>query len=220
MNHKMGGLDMNIYMKDGIKHAETTISSELHFDPERMIEAILFASREPLSLMEISRKLPKNTDTKAVLKSLQKKYEHRGFRIVKILDSYAFRTATDLSYLLQKHVVEKRKLSKAALEVLAIIAYHKSSTRAEIEEIRGVSVSSGTLDHLMDLGWITLGARRLTPGRPITFLVTQLFFDHFGLESVSDLPGINELRETGLLEKRSISSQKVSISELKNKVAS
>ena len=121
---------------------------------------------------------------------------------VKILDSYAFRTATDLSYLLQNHVVEKRKLSKAALEVLAIVAYHQSSTRAEIEEIRGVSVSAGTLDNLIDRGWITIGPRRETPGRPITFLVTQVFFDHFGLESTHDLPGINELRESGLLDRQ------------------
>ena len=122
-------------------------------------------------------------------------------RYLKVLDGYTFRTATDLSYLLQKHVVEKRKLSKAALEVLAIIAYHKSSTRAEIEEIRGVSVSSGTLDLLMDLNWVGLGPRRTTPGRPITFLVTKAFLNHFGLESTKDLPGINELRETGLLDR-------------------
>lgn len=211
---------MNIYMKESVNGTGSVIPTELECDPERMIEAILFASRDPLSLKEISTRMPKNIDTKAVLELLQKKYEHRGFRIVKILDSYAFRTATDLSYLLQKHVVEKRKLSRAALEVLSIIAYHKSSTRAEIEEIRGVSVSSGTLDLLMDIGWITLGPRRTTPGRPITFLVTQLFLDHFGLESVNDLPGINELRETGLLERRSIIAEKVSSSELTDKVAS
>ena len=211
---------MNIYMKESINQIGAVIPPELEFDPERMIEAILFASTEPLSLKEISRRMPKDTDTKAVLELLQKKYEHRGFRIVKILDSYAFRTATDLSYVLQKHVVEKRKLSRAALEVLSIIAYHKSSTRTEIEEIRGVSVSSGTLDLLMDIGWITLGPRRTTPGRPITFLVTQSFLDHFGLESVNDLPGINELRETGLLERRSIIADKVSSSELTDKVAS
>ena len=210
---------MNIYLKDSINQTRAAVSTELECDLERMIEAILFASREPVSLKEISTKMPKNTDTKAVLESLQKKYEHRGFRIVKVLDSYAFRTATDLSYLLQKHVVEKRKLSRAALEVLSIIAYHKSSTRAEIEEIRGVSVSSGTLDHLMDIGWITLGPRRSTPGRPVTFLVTKLFLDHFGLESVNDLPGINELRETGLLERRSIDAEKLSGNESQDKIS-
>ena len=173
------------------------------FDQERMIEAILFASKEPLTVKEINSRMPVGSETKDILLGLKKKYTNRGFRLVKIADGYAFRTATDLSFLMQKHVVENRKLSKAALEVLAIIAYHKSSTRAEIEEIRGVSVSSGTLDILLELNWVNLGARRSTPGRPITFNVTKHFLDHFGLESTKDLPGINELRETGLLERRS-----------------
>ncbi len=194
---------MNIYLKDSIDRAKEEVLTTIEFDHERMIEAILFASKEPLSLKDISKRMPENIDTKAILECLQKKYENRGFRIVKVMDSYAFRTATDLSYLLQNHVVEKRKLSKAALEVLAIVAYHKSSTRAEIEEIRGVSVSTGTLDLLMDIGWISFGRRRLTPGRPVTFIVTQLFLDHFGLQSAQDLPGINELRETGLLNRTS-----------------
>ena len=194
---------MNIYLKDSIDRAKEKVLTTLEFDHERMIEAILFASKEPLSLKDISKRMPENIDTKAILECLQKKYENRGFRIVKVMDSYAFRTATDLSYLLQNHVVEKRKLSKAALEVLAIVAYHKSSTRAEIEEIRGVSVSTGTLDLLIDIGWISFGTRRLTPGRPVTFIVTQLFLDHFGLQSAQDLPGINELRETGLLNRTS-----------------
>ena len=192
---------MNISLKSDLDNAQVKLSIPSGFDQERMIEAMLFASREPLSLKEINNRMPNNSNTKEVLKTLETKYENRGFRLVKILDSYAFRTATDLSHLLQKHVVEKRKLSKAALEVLAIIAYHKSSTRAEIEEIRGVSVSAGTLDLLMDMGWVGLGTRRTTPGRPITFLVTKDFLDHFGLESTKDLPGINELRETGLLDR-------------------
>ena len=193
---------MNIYLKDGLDQTEQVLSEDCEFDQERMLEAILFASTEPLTLKEISIRMPEKANTKVLIESLRKKYENRGFRIVKILDSYAFRTATDLSYLLQNHVVEKRKLSKAALEVLAIVAYHQSSTRAEIEEIRGVSVSAGTLDNLIDRGWITIGPRRETPGRPITFLVTQLFFDHFGLETAHDLPGINELRESGLLDRQ------------------
>tara|TARA_X000001036_G_scaffold396008_1_gene397331 strand:+ start:385 stop:1020 length:636 start_codon:yes stop_codon:yes gene_type:complete len=193
---------MNINFKDSLDQNLDNLPKISVFDQERMIEAMLFASTEPLSLKEISKKMPDNANTKAVLASLQKKYQNRGFRIVKILDGYAFRTASDLSYLLQNHVVEKRRLSKAGLEVLAIIAYHKSSTRAEIEEIRGVSVSTGTLDLLMAMGWITFGPRRMTPGRPVTFLVTQSFLDHFGLESTQDLPGINELRETGLLDRR------------------
>lgn len=192
---------MNITLADNIDNTINQESTVSEFDQERMIEAMLFASREPLSLKEITDRMPQNSNSKVVLKVLQEKYANRGFRLVKVLDGYTFRTATDLSYLLQKHVVEKRKLSKAALEVLAIIAYHKSSTRAEIEEIRGVSVSSGTLDLLMDLNWVGLGPRRTTPGRPITFLVTKAFLNHFGLESTKDLPGINELRETGLLDR-------------------
>ena len=191
---------MNISLSD-VDNSKAKVSILSEFAQERMIEALLFASKEPLSLREISSRMPDSSNPKDILSVLQKKYENRGFRLVKVLDGYAFRTATDLSYLLQKHVVEKRKLSKAALEVLAIIAYHKSSTRAEIEEIRGVSVSTGTLDLLMDMGWIGLGPRRETPGRPITFLVTKEFLDHFGLESTKDLPGINELRETGLLDR-------------------
>ena len=192
---------MDISFKGIVDNPKTRGSVLSEFDQERMIEAMIFASPEPLSLREINERMPDNSNIKDVLNLLQQKYENRGFRLVKISDGYAFRTATDLSYLLQKHIVENRKLSKAALEVLAIIAYHKSSTRAEIEEIRGVSVSAGTLDLLMEMGWIGLGARRSTPGRPITFLVTKEFLDHFGLKSTNDLPGVNELRETGLLDR-------------------
>jgi len=192
---------MDILFKDSVDNPKARGSALSEFDQERMIEAMIFASPEPLSLREINERMPDNSNITDVLILLQQKYENRGFRLVKISDGYAFRTATDLSYLLQKHIVENRKLSKAALEVLAIIAYHKSSTRAEIEEIRGVSVSAGTLDLLMEMGWIGLGARRSTPGRPITFLVTKEFLDHFGLKSTKDLPGVNELRETGLLDR-------------------
>jgi len=192
---------MDILFKGSVDNPKRRVSALSEFEQERMIEAMIFASPEPLSLREINKRMPDNSNITDVLILLQQKYENRGFRLVKISDGYAFRTATDLSYLLQKHIVENRKLSKAALEVLAIIAYHKSSTRAEIEEIRGVSVSAGTLDLLMEMGWIGLGARRSTPGRPITFLVTKEFLDHFGLKSTKDLPGVNELRETGLLDR-------------------
>jgi len=192
---------MDILFKDSVDNPKARVSALSEFEQERMIEAMIFASPAPLSLREINERMPDNSNITDVLILLQQKYENRGFRLVKISDGYAFRTATDLSYLLQKHIVENRKLSKAALEVLAIIAYHKSSTRAEIEEIRGVSVSAGTLDLLMEMGWIGLGARRSTPGRPITFLVTKEFLDHFGLKSTKDLPGVNELRETGLLDR-------------------
>ena len=204
---------MNISLTGNLDNAELKMSMPPDVDQERMIEAMLFASREPLSLKEINKRMPNNSNTKEVLRALEKKYENRGFRLVKVSDGFAFRTATDLSYLLQKHVVEKRKLSKAALEVLAIIAYHKSSTRAEIEEIRGVSVSTGTLALLMDMGWVGLGTRRTTPGRPITFLITKDFLDHFGLESTKDLPGISELRETGLLDRSSAALEETELED-------
>ena len=117
-------------------------------------------------------------------------------------EALAFRTAADLGYLMSREVTETRKLARAAIETLAIVAYHQPVTRAEIEEVRGVAVSGGTLDHLMELGWVKLGRRKLTPGRPTTFVVTQAFLDHFGLESPGDLPGLAELRAAGLLDSR------------------
>lgn len=133
---------------------------------------------------------------------LRKRYEGKGVNLVKSGDGWAFRTAPDLGFLMQKETVETRKLSRAGVETLAIIAYHQPTTRAEIEEIRGVSVSRGTLDMLLELGWIKLGRRRMTPGRPVTFIVTQEFLDHFGLETSRDLPGIRELRAAGILDNR------------------
>jgi segregation and condensation protein B len=164
-----------------------------------MIEAMLFTSDRPLTKKEMSKRMPNGFLHDNVIERLQKNYKDRGLNLMKVADGYIFRSAPDLSFLLQNHVKEYRKLSKAALEILAIIAYHESSTRAEIEEIRGVSVSTGSLDLLMELGWIALGKRRKTPGLPITFVITKGFLEHFGLESVKDLPGMNELRETGLL---------------------
>ncbi|MCB1368795.1 MAG: SMC-Scp complex subunit ScpB [Rhodobacteraceae bacterium] len=171
-------------------------------EQERMVEAILFASAEPLGQSAITDRLPHGCDAAAALAALVKRYEGRGVRLVRVGDAWAFRTAPDLGFLMQKERVETRKLSRAAIETLAIIAYHQPATRAEIEEIRGVSVSRGTIDLLLELDWIRLGRRRMTPGRPVTFVVTQHFLDHFGLESPRDLPGIKELREAGLLDNR------------------
>ena len=171
------------------------------FEHERMVEAMLFASDRPLTKREMRKRMPNGFLHEGVIERLVRNYQGRGFNLVKIADGYIFRSAPDLSFLMQNHVKERKKLSKAALEILAIIAYHDSSTRAEIEEIRGVSVSTGSLDLLMELGWISLGRRRNTPGQPVTFIVTKAFLEHFGLESVKDLPGMNELRETGLLNK-------------------
>lgn len=171
-------------------------------EQERMVEAILFASAEPVTLAEIVARLPHGCDPAEALVTLRRRYEGRGVNLVKVGNAYAFRTAGDLGHLMHKEVQETRKLSRAAIETLAIVAYHQPVTRAEIEEIRGVAVSRGTVDQLMELGWIRLGRRRMTPGRPVTFVVTESFLDHFGLESARDLPGLKELRAAGLLDNR------------------
>ncbi|QUS35605.1 SMC-Scp complex subunit ScpB [Falsirhodobacter algicola] len=171
-------------------------------EQERMVEAMLFATRQPLTVAEMAARLPEGCDPAEVLRLLRRRYEGRGVTLVRAGAGWAFRTAPDLGFLMQQTVEEDRRLSRAAIETLAIIAYHQPATRAEIEEIRGVAVSRGTLDQLMELGWVRLGRRRMTPGRPVTFVVTDLFLDHFGLESARDLPGLKELRETGLLDNR------------------
>lgn len=171
-------------------------------EQERMCEAILFASAEPVTVKEMNDRMPHGCDAAEALAHLRKRYEGRGVRVVKVGDAWAMRTAPDLSFLLQKETVETRKLSRAAIETLAIVAYHQPVTRAEIEEIRGVSVSRGTVDQLLEMEWIRFGRRKMTPGRPVTFVVTSEFLDHFGLSSARDLPGLKELRAAGLLENR------------------
>ncbi|MCV2881212.1 SMC-Scp complex subunit ScpB [Actibacterium sp. XHP0104] len=171
-------------------------------EQERMIEAILFATAEPVTVAELNARMPHGCDAAEALVLLRKRYDGRGVNVVRVGDAWAIRTASDLGFLMQKETVETRKLSRAAIETLAIIAYHAPVTRAEIEEIRGVSVSRGTIDQLIELEWIRFGRRRMTPGRPVTYVVTQHFLDHFGLESARDLPGLKELRAAGLLENR------------------
>ena len=171
-------------------------------EQERMVEAILFASAEPVTVAELLARMPHGSDPAEALVALRKRYAGRGVHLMKVGDAWAMRTAPDLGFLMQKETVETRKLSRAAIETLAIIAYHQPVTRAEIEEIRGVAVSRGTVDQLLELDWIRLGRRRMTPGRPVTFVVTQGFLDHFGLESARDLPGLQELRAAGLLDNR------------------
>ncbi|MBY0138596.1 SMC-Scp complex subunit ScpB [Paracoccus yeei] len=167
-----------------------------------MVEAILFASARPMTLREIGQRLPAGCDAGEALRLLRARYEGRGVHLARVGDAWAFRTAADLAFLMQEEAVETRRLSRATTETLAIIAYHQPVTRAEIEEIRGVAVSRGTLDQLIELEWVRLGRRRQTPGRPVTFVVTETFLDHFGLESARDLPGLAELRAAGLLESR------------------
>ncbi|MCA0994574.1 MULTISPECIES: SMC-Scp complex subunit ScpB [Roseobacteraceae] len=169
---------------------------------ERMVEAILFASAEPVTVRELEDRMPHGCDPAEALAHLRKRYEGRGVHVVRVGDAWAIRTAPDLGFLMQKETVETRKLSRAAIETLAIIAYHQPVTRAEIEEIRGVSVSRGTIDQLLEMEWIRFGRRKMTPGRPVTFVVTQDFLDQFGLENARDLPGLKELRAAGLLDNR------------------
>jgi segregation and condensation protein B len=181
---------------------ESLFEAPLIGEQERMVEAILFASSEPVTVKELNDRMPHGSDAAEALVYLRKRYEGRGVHVVRVGDAWAIRTAPDLGFLMQRETVETRKLSRAAIETLAIIAYHQPVTRAEIEEIRGVSVSRGTVDQLLEMEWIRFGRRRMTPGRPVTFVVTQGFLDHFGLESARDLPGLADLRAAGLLESR------------------
>ena len=168
----------------------------------RIAEALVFASAEPVSLSFIAERLPRGIDAGAILARLKQDYAERGVNLVQVEDHWAFRTAADLSFAIRKEETEVKKLSRAALEVLAIIAYHQPVTRAEIEDIRGVQTSKGTLDVLMEAGWVRFRGRRRSPGRPVTIGTTRDFLDHFGLEELRDLPGLEELKGAGLLQGR------------------
>lgn len=166
----------------------------------RMIEALLFAAAEPLSEQALAEYVPEGEDVGMLIEELQAFYGGRGINLVRVAGKWAFRTADDLSFLLERFSVEERRLSRAALETLSIIAYHQPVTRAEIEEIRGVTTSKGTLDVLLETGWIKLRGRRRAPGRPITYGTTEAFLSHFGFDNIKDLPGLNELKGAGLLD--------------------
>ncbi len=168
----------------------------------RMAEALVFASADPVSEKLLAERLPDGLDIRAAMTELASSYENRGVNLVRVGDAWAFRTAGDLAFLMNREAVQQKKLSRAALEVLAIVAYHQPATRAEIEEIRGVETSKGTLDTLLETGWIRLRGRRRTPGRPVTYGTTENFLDHFGLEEIRDLPGMDELKGAGLLSSR------------------
>ena len=169
-------------------------------DELRLLEALLFAAGEPLDEATLARQLPDGVDVKDALARLKAEYSTRGVNLVKIGRKWTFRTADDLSWLLTKNVTETRKLSRAAIETLAIVAYHQPVTRAEIEEIRGVATAAGTLDVLLKTGWVRPRGRRKSPGRPITYGTNEAFLSHFGLEEVADLPGLDELKGAGLLD--------------------
>jgi segregation and condensation protein B len=166
----------------------------------RMLEALLFAAAEPLSAEALGERLPQGADVEGLLEDLRGRYEKRGVNLVKVAGKWSFRTAPDLAFLLRREAVETRRLSRAAVETLAIIAYHQPVTRAEIEQVRGVTVSKGTLDVLLEVGWIRPRGRRRVPGRPLTFGTTESFLSHFGLASLTDLPGMEELKAAGFLE--------------------
>jgi segregation and condensation protein B len=180
--------------------AEESVAAEARPEELRLLEALLFAAGEPLDEATLARQLPNGVELKDALARLKAEYAPRGVNLVRIGKKWTFRTANDLAWLLTKQTVETRKLSRAAIETLAIVAYHQPVTRAEIEDIRGVATATGTLDVLLRTGWIRPRGRRKAPGRPITYGTTENFLSHFGLEAVSDLPGLDELKGAGLLE--------------------
>ncbi|HTN63199.1 MAG TPA: SMC-Scp complex subunit ScpB [Devosia sp.] len=168
----------------------------------RILEALLFASAEPLAVADMAPHLGEGANAEALLAELARRYGPRGVNLVRRGDRWAFRTAEDLGFLLRRESHETRPLSRAALETLSIIAYHQPATRAEITEVRGVETGKGTIDLLLEAGWVRMRGRRRTPGRPVTYGTTDAFLDHFGLESLSDLPGLEELKGAGLLSGR------------------
>ncbi len=161
---------------------------------------MLFAAAEPLDEASLRSRLPQDADISTLLEFLAEDYSSRGVHLVKVAGKWAFRTADDLRFLMQREAIEQKKLSKAALETLSIIAYHQPATRAEIEAVRGVSISRGTLDVLLEMGWIRLRGRRRSPGRPVTYGTTEHFLNHFGLDTIGELPGLAELKGAGLLD--------------------
>src|SRR3954471_19716759 len=184
------------------KSEEAQAQAEVRPEHLRLLEALLFAAAIPLDEKTLGARLPEDVDLKASLRALQAEYSTRGVNLVRIGSKWAFRTAGDLSWLLTKEAVVPKKLSRAAVETLAVIAYHQPVTRAEVEEIRGVVMSKGTFDVLMETGWIKPRGRRKVPGRPITYGTTEEFLSHFGLEQLGDLPGLEELKGSGLLDNR------------------
>lgn len=181
----------------------TVVGAEPDSDEtQRILEAILFAAREPVDEASLKKRLPEDTDIKAELQKLSDHYASRGVNVVRVAGKWALRTATDLGHRIAKDTPPPRKLSRAAIETLAIVAYHQPVTRAEVEEIRGVTISKGTLDVLIETGWVRLRGRRRAPGRPVTYGTTEQFLIHFGLDQIGDLPGLEELKGAGFLDDR------------------
>ena len=166
----------------------------------RLLEALLFAATEPLDEKVLASRLPVGTEVRGLLMQLQREYAPRGVNLVRVGGKWTLRTASDLAWLMTHESVVTRKLSRAAIETLAIVAYHQPVTRAEVEEIRGVSTSKGTLDVLLETGWVRLRGRRKAPGRPVTYGTSETFLSHFGLDALGDLPGLDELKGAGLVD--------------------
>jgi segregation and condensation protein B len=179
---------------------ETPYLPDMNPEHLRMVEALLFAAAEPLAEEALARSLPQGAEIRPLLEELQQIYARRGVNLVQVNGKWQFRTAADLSFLLRKEQPEQRRLSRAAIETLAIVAYHQPVTRAEIEAIRGVALARGMLDRLLEAGWVRPAGRRETPGRPLNWTTTPAFLAHFGLDDLGDLPGIDELRAAGLLD--------------------
>ena len=174
--------------------------SGVNIEHLRMAEALLFAACEPLSIDDLASSLPEGADVGSLVAELQRMYEGRGVSLVCVAEKWQFRTTPDLSFLLRREKPEQKRLSRAAIETLAIIAYHQPVTRAEIEDIRGVMLSKGTVDTLMEVGWVKIRGRKRTPGRPVTYGTTEAFLVQFGLENIGHLPGLDELKAAGFLE--------------------
>ncbi len=193
-------IDEALGIEAAVPAAVKALSTADRREKLRVIEALLFAAVEPLDEARLASHLPEGDDVASLLADLQTTYAGRGINLVRVSGKWTFRTAEDLSYLLERHAKEERRLSKAALETLAIIAYHQPVTRAEVEEIRGVTTSGGTLDILLETGWVRPRGRRRAPGKPITYGTTDQFLNHFGLDNIKDLPGLAELKGAGLLD--------------------
>jgi segregation and condensation protein B len=190
--------EMRVIIGDKDKEEEETPAARA--EELRILEALLFAAEAPLDEKILAKRLPAGTDVHALLEQLQKEYAPRGVNVVRVSGKWALRTATDLAWLLTNESVVSRKLSRAAIETLAIVAYHQPVTRAEVEDIRGVSTSKGTLDVLLETGWVRLRGRRKAPGRPVTYGTNEAFLAHFGLDALTDLPGLDELKGAGLVD--------------------
>jgi segregation and condensation protein B len=202
-------MDENTEQPDGIEteteSAEADVFAFNHPNIDRdqhlrIIEAMLFAATEPVTAEKMIAFLPQGTDVQTLIDDLQANYANRGVNLLNVAGGYMLRTSPDVSFVLRRETVQQKKLTKAGLETLAIVAYHQPVTRADIEDIRGVAISKGTLDTLLDIGWVRMRGRRKTPGRPVTYGTTDGFLRHFGLNEITDLPGLQELKAAGLLD--------------------